>query len=132
LLLVNPLVRREKFRKRISQRIMKGELFGWKEDQKKRLVTLLDSDEFKVYLRTVKSAIRPRGRIKNTHRCRNPECIKIPVMLIASKKDSLFRWQRYMRVAKKYNWKTVRINYDDHALLIYRPKEVAEATKKFI
>jgi len=132
LLLVNPLIRREKFRKRISKRIMEGDLFGWKEDQKKRLAKLLDSDEFKVYLRAVKSAIRPRGRIRNTHRCRDPENIKVPVMLITSKKDTLFRWQRYIRIAKRYNWKIVRVNYNDHALLIYRPKEVAEATKKFI
>ena len=132
LLLVNPLIRRDKFRKRISSRIMKGELFGWKEDQKKRLAKLLDSDEFKVYLRTVKSAIRPRGRIRNTHRCRNPEKIKVPVMLITSKKDSLFKWQRYIRVAKTQKWKIVRVNYNDHALLIYKPKEIAEATKKFI
>jgi len=132
LLLVNPLIRREKFRKRISKRIMKGELFGWKEDQKKRLVKLLDSDEFKVYLRTVKSAIRPRGRIRNTHRCRTPESIKIPIMMIVSNKDTLFRRQRYVRVAKKHNWNLLRLKYDDHALLIYRPKEVAIATKKFI
>jgi hypothetical protein len=132
LLLVNPLIRREQFRKRMSNRIMKGELFGWKEDQKRRLARLLDSDEFKVYLRSVKSAIRPRGRVRNTHRCRKPEDIKIPIMLIASYKDSLFRWQRYIRIAKRYRWKIVRINYDDHTLLIYRPKEVAEATKKFI
>jgi pimeloyl-ACP methyl ester carboxylesterase len=132
LLLVNPLIRRDKFRKRISHRIMRGDLFGWKEDQKKRLAELLDSDEFKVYLRTVKAAIRPRGRIRNTHRCRNPECIKVPVMLIASQKDSLFRWQRYIRVAEKHEWKIVRLNYNDHTLLIYRPKEVAMATKRFI
>jgi len=132
LLLVNPLIRRERFRKRISKRIMKGELFGWKEDQKKRLATLLDSDEFKVYLRTVKSAIRPRGRIRNTHRCRNPEHIKTSILMVVSSKDTLFRRQRYIRIAKRNKWKIVRIKYDDHALLIYKPKEVAEATKKFL
>ena len=111
---------------------MKGELFGWKEDQKKRLVKLLDSDEFKVYLRSVKSAIRPRGRIRNTHRCRNPENIKTPILMIVSKKDTLFRRQRYIRIAKRHKWKILRLKYDDHSLLIYRPKEIAEATKKFL
>jgi len=132
LLLVNPLIRREKFRRRISNRIMKGELFGWKEDQKKRLVALLDSDEFKVYLRSVKSAIRPRGRIRNTHRCRTPEKIRTPILMIVSSKDTLFRRQGYIMVAKRCKWKTVRIKYNDHALLIYKPKDVAEATKKFL
>jgi pimeloyl-ACP methyl ester carboxylesterase len=132
LLLVNPLIRRDNFRKRISQRIMKGELFGWKQDQKKRLATLLDSDEFKAYLRMVKAAIRPRGRIRNTHRCMNPEHIKIPLLMVVSSKDTLFKKQRYIRIAKRHKWKLVRIKYNDHALLIYRPKEVAEATKKFL
>jgi len=132
LLLVNPLIRRDKFRKRISSRIMKGELFGWKEDQKRRIATLLDSDEFKVYLRTVKAAVRPRGRIKNTHRCMNPDRIKVPVMLIASYRDTLFKRQRYLRIAKRHKWKIVRIKYHDHTLLIYKPKEIARAAKKFL
>jgi len=132
LLLVNPLIRREQFRKRISKRVLHGELFGWKQDQKKRLAKLLCSDEFSVYLRTVKAAIRPRGRIKNKYRCINPERIKVPVLMIASLKDTLIRRQRYIRVAKKCKWKIVRVNYNDHALLIYRPKEVAEAAKKFL
>ncbi len=132
LLLVNPLIRRDKFRKRISQRIMKGELFGWKEDQKKRLAALLDSDEFRAYLRMVKAAIRPRGRIRSTHRCKNPEHIKIPLLMIVSSKDTLFGKQRYIKIAKEHKWPIVKIKYDDHALLIYKPKEVAEATKKFL
>jgi len=132
LLLVNPLIRRDKFRKRISKTIMKGELFGWKKDQKERLVKLLDSDEFKAYLRMVKAAIRPRGRIKNTHRCMHPEKIKMPILMIVSNKDTLIRRQRYLRVAKEHKWKIVKIKYNDHALLIYRPKEVAQAAKNFI
>jgi len=132
LLLVNPLIRSVKFRQYLSNKIPKMKLFGWKDRQKKRLISLINSDDFDVYLRTVKAAIRPRGRIKNSHRCRNPGKIKVPIMLITSKKDTLFRWQRYIRVARRNKWKIVRVNYNDHALLIFRPKEIAQAVKKFL
>jgi len=132
LLLVNPLIRRDRFRQRISKRILEGDLFGWKEDQKKRLASLLDSNEFKVYLRTVKAAVRPRGRIKNAYRCLDPEKIKFPILIVASHKDTLMRHQRYLRVAMACKWDIVYIKYDEHTLLIYRPKEVAEAAKKFL
>jgi len=132
LLLVNPLVRMDKFRKMISNNVLHGELFGWKEDQKKRLASLIDSDEFKVYLRSVKAAVRPRGRVRDVCRCSDPKCIKIPVLMIASYKDTLFRKQKYLKVAEKYGWKIKCINYNEHALLIYRPKEVAEEAKKFL
>ena len=92
----------------------------------------MKSKELEIYARCARCSMTTSGKVKPTHIFPNYDRINVPVLLICSSKDQLIYGQEYIPAAKKLGWKIVQLKHDDHILIPLKPKEVAEAIRKFL